>query len=195
MARKPFDRSPEFAGRLQNVLARANVPRQRVARHLEKTYGTPDFRAWEGKLVRYCAGLVPPRHDLEAIFRSLVWPREKLPEVMRWLLEGGDAPEFTLTLDESPGQSTMRVGPVGRAAEPLSSDPLEGVLRAFKSDRLTLEEVRGAIVGLSKSGLLDAASRPTSSFSCRSTPTPRSSKLGRIVKFPTLKRLSGGVAK
>lgn len=89
MARKPNDRSTEFGARLAQVLDRAGVPRQRVARSLSKVYPEGgDFRAWEAKLLRYVGGLVPKPHELDAIMRAIVWPRELASDVARWCVEG-----------------------------------------------------------------------------------------------------------
>lgn len=210
MPRKPFDRSPAFGGRFQGMLERAGVPRQRVARHLERVYGSPDFRAFEGRLMRYSAGLVPKPPELEPIVRAIV--QGKPSEVMRWLYEGGSEPSYTVTFDnvvpdDQPVAAAPRAGPPQpRAAEPLPidpSDPLAEVLRRFGAGRLSLDEARNSIVGLAKAGLLEAArfrlvadgSTGTSSSSCRSTTRPHSSKRGEIIHFPSLQRLAGGVAK
>src|SRR4051812_27859721 len=128
MPRRPYDRSSDFGARFAKLLERSGVPRQRVARHLEKAYTgpqSPDFRAWEGRLMRYAAGMVPKPHELEAVLRGIVWPLERLPEVGRWLLEGGAEPEFAVTLgDRSPATRPVPIAPLAtsRAAEPFSSD-------------------------------------------------------------------------
>ena len=211
LGRPPVPKRPDIGERLQERLDRLGLAASGFAAPIEDTdEGGRRKRGKEMRIRDMIKATVQPVPKEE--FRSWLERRGvKTPErTTEYVYEGTEKPAWWLKASDSglEGSSSepAAVKPTAAAkplvlaaAQPIAGDPLGSVLRAFESKRLSYEEARGAIVGLVKSGILDlvppTGSTLTPSSSCRSTSRRRSSKRAPIVRFPTVKRLTGRVAK